>query len=240
MGLAPWFTVEDAYRWMHTLQHSLCMFSARKCLVRMFAHVLLGIVWCHCLTLSVLETNKIEARCKSPGWYCLNMDIVSTDLLSIYCSISFIYESHGVAKNARTTRNWHFSLNGGENECFTYSEKNSDVLWLFRFCQVIQQTFLKHARTLALITDSLCTHGMPENVKRVQRLRGDTGCGDFLRLRAKSDENKQAYLVFHVDFKYAIIFLVGSLIQEIDKAATLLFPETVEKKLLSRKWLLHS
>lgn len=106
MGLAPWFTVEDAYRWMHTLQHSLCMFSARKCLVRMFAHVLLGIVWCHCLTLSVLETNKIEARCKSPGWYCLNMDIVSTDLLSIYCSISFIYESHGVAKNARTTRNW--------------------------------------------------------------------------------------------------------------------------------------
>lgn len=103
MGLAPSLPLK--MRGMHTLQHSLCMFSARKCLVRMFAHVLLGIVWCHCLTLSVLETNKIEASCQSPGWHFLNMDIVSTDLMSIYCSISIIYESHGVTKNARITRN---------------------------------------------------------------------------------------------------------------------------------------
>lgn len=62
------------------------------------------------------------------------------------------------------------------------------------------------------------------------------GCGDYyLHLMAKSDENIQAYLVFRADFKYAIIFLVGSLVQEIDGAATLLFPETMEKKLLSRK-----
>lgn len=104
MGLASSLPLK--MRGMHTLQHSLCMFSARKCLVRMFAHVLLGIVWCHCLTLSVLETNKIEASCQSPGWYFLNMDNVSTDLISIYCRISIIYESHGVTKNTRTTRNW--------------------------------------------------------------------------------------------------------------------------------------
>lgn len=62
------------------------------------------------------------------------------------------------------------------------------------------------------------------------------GCGDYvLHLMANSDENNQACLVFRADFKYAIIFLVGPFVQKIHKSVALLFQETMEKKLLSRK-----
>lgn len=47
---------------------------------------------------------------------------------------------------------------------------------------------------------------------------------------SKPDETKQTCLVFHADFKSAIIFLVGRLVYETHKTASPLFLETVGKK----------